>query len=69
MFIKGICAIYIDKNLNLYENSTVLYVLCLIYHYVIDISKVFLGELCFNPKLKHHSINGAECFKMVLRWS
>ena len=28
MFIKGDCAIYIDKNLKVYENSTVLFVLC-----------------------------------------
>ena len=28
MFIKGKCAIYIDKNLRVYENSTVIFVLC-----------------------------------------
>ena len=27
MFIKGNCAIYIDKNLKVYENNTVLFVL------------------------------------------
>ena len=27
MFIKGNCATYIDKNLKVYENSTVLFVL------------------------------------------
>ena len=27
MFIKGKCAIYIDKNLRVYENSTVIFVL------------------------------------------
>ena len=28
MFIKGKCAIYIGKNLRVYENSTVIFVLC-----------------------------------------
>ena len=27
MFIKGKCAIYIDKNLGVYENRTVIFVL------------------------------------------
>ena len=29
MFIKGKCAIYIDKNLKFYENSTGILVLCI----------------------------------------
>ena len=29
MFIKGKCAIYIDKNLRVYENSTGIFVLCI----------------------------------------
>ena len=29
MFIKGNCAIYINKNLKVYKNSTVLFVLWL----------------------------------------
>ena len=29
MFVKGNCAIYIDKNLKLYENSTGIFVLWL----------------------------------------
>ena len=28
MFIEGNCAIYIDKNLKVYEKSTVIFVLC-----------------------------------------
>ena len=28
MFIKGNCAIYIDKNLKVYENNTGILILC-----------------------------------------
>ena len=39
MFIKGKCAIYIDKNLRVYEKSTVIFVLWFQLNWLIKIPK------------------------------
>ena len=64
MFIKGNCAIYIDKNLKVYENSTVLFFLCLNPSDTFLPNEIYTGPETLDESMKTYlnRINGVDPF-------
>ena len=63
MFIKGKCAIYIDKNLRVYEKSTVIFVLCFTLYTLQDLLGIFGGFLSIfkSHEIKSRDGEGKRC--------